>query len=129
MSSTGSSGLTPPRGDGPRRTLSADDTPDIPLQKRSRAARLIEQLLRDGCPEAVLSEAIVVNEPMLAGYRAGRVPVPLDRQLCLALYAIEHVPSARRAAFALRAQVEAEIALATDATEVHDTPPISHRWP
>lgn len=119
MSSTASSGHDP----------SAGDTTSLPLQKRPRAARLLEQLVRAGCTESVLAEAIVVTEEMLAGYRGGRLPIPIDRQLCLALYAIEHVPAARRAGFTLRAQVEAEIALARASTEVHDAPPVSHRWP
>lgn len=71
----------------------------------------------------------MVNERTLDDFRSGRMVIPLDRQLCLALYAIEHVPNARRLGFALRGQVEAEIALGSESTEVHDSPPISHRWP
>ncbi len=103
---------------------------DIPLNKRPRASRLVEQLLRSGMITAAeLAAAIVADEAVLESYRLGRVRMPLERQLCLALVAIEGVPAARRAGFALRAQVEAELAVASTLTETHDAPPVSHRWP
>lgn len=128
MSPPGSRGSSP-AGDPSRPLPQEAGLPELPLQKRPRAARLIEQLIEHGVSEASLAEAIVVPEPLVAEFRSGRIQLPLDRQLCLALYAIAHVPRARRAAFTLRAQVEAEIALASDSTETHSTPPVTHRWP
>lgn len=128
MSSIGSSGSSP-AGDSSRPLPPDAQLPELPLQKRPRAARLIEQLVENGISETALAEAIVVPVALLAEFRSGRVQLPLDRQLCLALYAIERVPRARRAGFTLRAQVEAEIALASDSTETHAAPPVTHRWP
>lgn len=103
---------------------------DIPLARRPRAARLIEQVLGTGAiTETELAAAIVCDAATLESFRLGRARMPLDRQLCLALVAIEHVPVARRAGFALRSQVEAELAMAATLTETHDQPPVSHRWP
>ena len=103
---------------------------EIPLSKRSRAARLIEQLIGTGqVTPTDLATAIVVSERRLASFRSGRMKVPLERQLCLALFAIERSPVARRAGFALRAQVEAEMAVASTRTETHNEPPVIHRWP
>lgn len=102
---------------------------ELPIHKRSRAARLIAQIVDSGAMTAHdLAAAILVSEPMLEEYRSGRLRIPVDRQLCVALVAIERLPEVRRAGHALRAQIQAEIALATDATEVHGAPPPSHRW-
>lgn len=104
--------------------------PGIPVGKRSRASRLVEQLVGSGAfSESELADAIVVTRETLESYRSGRVKIPLERQLCIALLAIERAPAARRAGFALRAQVEAEIAVAATRTETHDSPPVCHRWP
>jgi hypothetical protein len=103
---------------------------DLPLAKRPRAARLIEQLLGTGAiSSSELADAIVCDGATLEAYRLGRRKMPLERQLCLALVAIERVPAARRAGFALRSQVEAELAVAATLTETHDQPPVTHRWP
>lgn len=110
--------------------LALEPATDLPPAKRPRAARLIEQILgSEAIDAAELAAAVVCDEAMLESFRLGRAKMPLDRQLCLALVAIERVPAARRAAFALRAQVEAELAVAATLTETHDQPPVSHRWP
>lgn len=103
---------------------------EVPPARRPRAARLIEQILGTGTLSASeLAAAIVCDEATLESFRLGTRRIPLDRQLCLALVAIEHVPAARRAGFALRSQVEAEVAVAAIRTESHAQPPVSHRWP
>lgn len=110
--------------------VSIERDADIPLSKRSRAARLIEQLVGTGQVTTTdLASAIVVSDRTLAAYRSGHTKVPLERQLCLALFAIERSPVARRSGFALRAQVEAEMAVAATRTETHNEPPVIHRWP
>lgn len=108
----------------------AERLADIPLPRRSRAARLIEQLVGSGHISAAdLAAAIVVSDRTLAECRSGHARVPLERQLCLALLACELSPLTRRAGFALRAQVEAQMAVGTTRTETHNEPPVSHRWP
>jgi hypothetical protein len=119
------------RGEPPRDEDPASPKPrsELPLHKRARAARLLAQILDSGAmTPAALAAGILVSEPMLEEYRSGRLRIPLDRQLCLALIAIEQLPDARRAGHALRAQIRAEIALGTDATEVHQAPRVSRRW-
>ena len=120
-----------PRGRPPARAkLVLEPATDIPLAKRPRAARLIEQMLGSGSITAAeLASAIVCDVETLESFRLGRTKMSLDRQLCLALVAIEHVPVARRAGFALRSQVEAELAVAATLTETHAQPPVTHRWP
>lgn len=113
-----------------RPKLVLEPVTDTPLGKRPRAARLIEQIIGSGCLSvAELAAAIVSDEATVEAYRLGRSRMPLERQLCLALVAIDRVPVARRAGYALRAQVEAELAVAATLTETHDQPPVSHRWP
>lgn len=120
-----------PRRDPPPEVEAASSPPrqELPLHKRARAARLLAQILdSEAMTPTELAAAILVSEPLLDEYRSGRLRMPLDRQLCLALIAIEHLPAARRAGHALRAQIRAEIALESDATEVHSSPPIQRRW-
>lgn len=81
-----------------------------------------------GISSSELAAAIVTDQATLDACRLGRTRMPLERQLCLAVVAIERLPAARRAGFALRAQVEAELAVAATRGVTHDQPPISHRW-
>ena len=131
MSSTGTDRpLGAAAGQDVRVEVTVERDVDIPLSKRSRAARLIEQLIGTGQVTAAdLATAIVVSERTLAAYRSGHMKVPLERQLCLALFAMERSPVVRRAGFALRSQVEAEMAVASTRTETHNEPPVIHRWP
>lgn len=98
----------------------------MPVSRLSRAARLLDQLLLLRCfSEEELSSELVIGPRTLADYRDGRVPMPLERQLCLALLTIEKVPRCARLGRQLRAQVAAAIAYETHATKTHDGPPIN----
>jgi hypothetical protein len=79
--------------------------------RRTRAVRLLELVFdTTGMGETTMADALVTTSAGLRAYRSGSERMPLDRQLCLALYVIEHLPSLAPRAHALRAQVAAEIA-------------------
>jgi hypothetical protein len=59
---------------------------------------------------AAIAEALVVPEAMFDDYLAGIADIPLDRQLCLALFVIENVPALARSGHQLRSQVVAAAA-------------------
>jgi hypothetical protein len=76
--------------------------------KLSRSVHLIEVLIRDGMLSADdLARELVVRKETLASYRSGKVPMPLERQLCLALLMTQLSPKYARMGYALRSQVEA----------------------
>jgi hypothetical protein len=75
-------------------------------------------LLRDGAfTEEELAAAIVISTKTLERYRAGKLSVPLDRQLCLALVLIQ-LPAYARLGFQLRGQVEAAMRFEQRAGEI-----------
>jgi hypothetical protein len=76
--------------------------------KPTRAMQLIDRLLRDGAyDQETLARELVIRPKTLAEYQAGTTPMPLDRQLCLALVAIEKAPAHARDGYRLREQVRA----------------------
>jgi hypothetical protein len=80
------------------------------ILKPSRAVLLMERMLRDGVvTEEDLAREIVVRPKTLDAYREGRLPMPLDRQLCLALVMMRMSPRHARLGAQLRAQVMAAI--------------------
>jgi hypothetical protein len=97
--------------------------------KPSRAVLIIERLLRDQAFDvAALSRALVVRPQTLDAYRAGTEPVPLDRQLCLALVLIEHADAKlARIGHQLKGQVYAAMRYEQQVTATHDGPPITFR--
>ena len=92
---------------------------------RSRAVELLRRIVSRGAVEThALAHALVVPPATLDSYLRGTVPIPLERQLCLALYVIEHIPELARQGHQLRGQVAAAIAFQEHATVVHsDAPP------
>lgn len=69
---------------------------------------LIEVLIRDGVLSADdLARELVVRLETLESYRSGEAPMPLERQLCLALLMTQLSPKYARMGFALRGQVQA----------------------
>ena len=97
--------------------------------RRVRAVRLLERLLSAtdmGADD--LANALVVTRETLDAYRDGRTPMPLERQLCLALLVIEREPSLARQAHRLRGQVLAEAAFHARATKTHMVAPVSKHW-
>jgi len=57
-----------------------------------------------------LADALVIKRKKLDAFLSGAVEMPLERQLCLALFVIEHVPTLARLGYQLRGQVIAAIA-------------------
>ncbi|HWC55793.1 MAG TPA: hypothetical protein VG434_02365 [Sphingomicrobium sp.] len=72
--------------------------------------------------------SVVVSRAVLDAYIDGKLAMPLDRQLCLALFVIEKVPRLARIGHQLRGQVAAAIAYDERATETHTFPPPSKLW-
>jgi hypothetical protein len=67
---------------------------------------------------------LAVTPVMVEDYRSGKVAMPLDRQLCLALFVVEKIPSLARSGHMLRGQVRAAIAFHEHSTAVHQTAPL-----
>ncbi len=57
-----------------------------------------------------MARALVISDAALRAYLAGVEPMPLDRQLCLALFVIESIPPMARSGHRLRGQVAASMA-------------------
>ena len=90
---------------------------------------MLERVLdENGMSAADLAGALVVPPETLEAYRDGRVPMPLERQLCLALLVIERLPALARHAHRLRGQVLAEVAFHGRATKTHMVAPVSKNW-
>lgn len=70
-----------------------------------------------------IARALVISDARLAAYLSESELIPLDRQLCLALFVIECVPPLARAGHQLRGQVNAAIAFQAHATLTHLEPP------
>jgi hypothetical protein len=93
-------------------------------QQRSRALELLRRIESSGSVERhALAQALVVRPATLESYLHGTIPIPLERQLCLALYVIEHIPELARQGHQLRGQVAAAIAFRERATFVHSEAP------
>jgi len=91
---------------------------------RSRAVRLLERVLASGLSEReAIAGELVVSPARLDRYLSGSLPMPLDRQLLLALFLIEKVPTLARQGYRLRGQVMAAIAFENRATTTHASPP------
>lgn len=96
--------------------------------RRSRATRLLEQVIASGAMSVeALAAALVTTPEALQEYRAGRARMPLDRQLCLAVFVLEHLSELSRVAHGLRGQVEAEMSFIEQRTATHKIAPVA-RW-
>jgi hypothetical protein len=101
-------------------TTAADKNP----RPRSRAAELLQRIVSSGSVDThALAHSLIVSPAALDSYLHGTVPIPLERQLCLALYVIEHIPELARQGHQLRGQVAAAIAFQEHATVVHSHAP------
>jgi hypothetical protein len=81
------------------------------LGRLPRALILLRRLVAAGSYELdTLAEALVIKRKTLDSYLSGAIEIPLERQLCLALFVIEHVPALARLGYQLRGQVLAAIA-------------------
>jgi hypothetical protein len=100
--------------------------PPVPRAPRppSAALRLLRKLVATRWFELdAIARALVVSDARLASYLSESEPIPLDRQLCLALFVIECVPPLARVGHQLRGQVKAAIAFEARATDTHLEPP------
>ena len=94
--------------------------------RRSRAVRLLEKVLAlDALSAEELESTLSITAEQLVAFRSGEEPVPLERQLCLALVVLERVPALTRDARGLQAQVRAEISMLSRQTKTHSTAPVS----
>jgi len=74
-------------------------------QKRSRAAQLLSRLSAAQCFDLqTLAGELVVPVAAVEAYLNGTLPIPLDRQLCLALFVIDRVPPFARQGHQLHGQ-------------------------
>jgi len=90
----------------------------------SNACRLLCALLDEGvlAREAMAAE-LVLSPELLDRFRDGAVAIPLRRQLCIALLAIQYAPNHARDGQRLRAQVLAAMLYESHATATHLHPP------
>lgn len=100
--------------------------PAVPaLPRTSRAAELLTRLVDTRWFDIqALARELVVPVQIVEAYVSGTMPIPLDRQLCLALFVIENVPPFARQGHRLRGQVEAAVAFrAREAEGLSSAPP------
>ena len=103
-------------------TIARTTEPGVP--KTSRAVMLLRQLVEThGFDRETLAHELIVPAHRLDEYLDGTREMPLDRQLCLALFLIERVPALARKGHGLRGQVVAAMTFArhTNADEARPT--------
>jgi len=102
-------------------TTGADaDRESVDLRRVPRALALLRKVVATGSYELdTLADALVIKRKKLDAFLSGAVEMPLERQLCLALFVIEHVPTLARLGYQLRGQVIAAIAFQERGTTEH----------
>ena len=91
---------------------------------RSRAVHLLTKVLdTPWFDRQTVADELVVPVKALEAFVEGKLPMPLDRQLCLALFVIEKVPPLARLGYQLRGQVKAAMAFEAHSTATHATNP------
>lgn len=94
------------------------------MRERPCAVVLLNQVLATG--EATIDDvgaALLVPATTITAYRTGRRVMSLERQLLLAVFAIELDPYHARLGHRLRGQIGARIAFDAGETVRHSTPP------
>jgi hypothetical protein len=71
-----------------------------------------------------VASELAVPSATIDGYLSGSIAIPLERQLCLALFVIEKIPLLARSGHMLHGQVRAAIAFQGHSTAVHQTAPV-----
>ena len=101
----------------------------MPTSTVTTAARLIGKLLDDGtCTLEALASRIGVTPAVLESYQSGARPMPLDRQMRLAVFASLYQAHARLAQN-LHGQLRAAAAYKLGVTKTHlYDQPTSNRW-
>jgi hypothetical protein len=107
--------------------ISRDTDRERSVRRRARAVVLLQRILAARPLDIdALGEALVVNRATLHAYLSGTVSMPVERQLCLALFVIEHIPEFARQGHQLRAQIAAAIAFQEHATAIHNQAPAAN---
>jgi hypothetical protein len=98
-------------------------------RRSSRAVELLDKVASSALfDRRTLARELVVSEQQLESFLNETVPLPLDRQLCLAQLVIERIPSLARLGHRLHGQVRAAMAFKAGATTTHaDAPPMMLR--
>jgi hypothetical protein len=87
----------------------------------SRAVGLLQRILKEsGLEAATIASEIIVRPRDLEQYLSGELEMPLERQLCLALFVIDRLSPLAREGYALRGQAIAAIEYARRASEPSD---------
>jgi len=91
---------------------------------RSRAVHVLKKVLDTRWfDREMLAAELVVPVDMIDKFLDGSLPMPLDRQLCLALFVIERVPTLSRLGYQLRGQVKAAASFEAHTTATHASSP------
>lgn len=91
----------------------------------TRASTLLAKVLATGLyDQAQIAAELAVSPATIASYVSGKIEMPLERQLCLALLVVEKIPSLARLGHILHGQVKAAIAFHQHSTAVHQTAPV-----
>src|SRR5258708_36397493 len=91
----------------------------------TRASTLLSKVLRTGPYDgAQIATELAVTPATIDGYLSGKIAIPLERQLCLALFVVEKIPSLARTGHILHGQVRPAIAFHQHSTTVHQTAPL-----
>lgn len=111
--------IAPVRSHYRGRQVTRSPTPKL---RRTRASTLLARVLTSRWfDQGRVADELAVTPATIDGYLSGEIPIPLERQLCLALFVIENVPALARAGHMLRGQVTAAIAFQAHTTVVHPT--------
>lgn len=98
------------------------------FRQRGTAAQLLDRVVTtSGLDFQAIADVMVVPVATLLKYRDGTLRMPVERQLCLARFTIEHVPALARYGRQLHDQIAATIAFQTHQTETHSGEP-TPRW-
>jgi predicted transcriptional regulator len=98
-------------------------------QRPTRAAALLARILASRLYDRTeLATELAVTPATIDSYLSGKMDMPLERQLCLALFVIEKIPPLTRSGHMLHGQVRAAIAFHQHSTAVHQTAPPPGPW-
>lgn len=105
-------------------------THEAPSKKKSSAVNLLIKIVAAGWFDIQqIAAELVVDERTVGRYLAGDLPMPPDRQVCLARFLIEKVPSLSRQGHNLLSRLKAQAAYSNSEIVTHQSaPPPRTRW-
>jgi hypothetical protein len=117
-----------PNGAGPADTLSRSATRVTTVKQSRSAAVLLDALITThGLTATLLATELAVSVSMIDDSRMGAEPIPLERQLHIAVYAARY-PALAREAHRLRSQVLAALAVEARALSSTGSVGTTQRW-